>query len=251
MTDLGAHIEEIRREGFTVVPGVLEPAAVARAVDALDEIFAGEADIAAKRGWSNHTHQVSYLLPAKHREFRSLCSHPGLLAAARAVLGDDCVVASFNGLSMTPGGEAQELHIDQEESVRGDVVTVNAVCVLDDFTEANGATRVVPGSHQRGPVPAEPAAVEPDARAVEAPSGSVILIEGRTWHAGGSNASDRPRRALHVYFAKPWIRPHWDFPGSLPADIADDLSAEERRLLGFCSRPPRFDVEARRTLLPS
>jgi ectoine hydroxylase-related dioxygenase (phytanoyl-CoA dioxygenase family) len=55
---------------------------------------------------------------------------------------------------------------------------VTTIWALDDFTEANGATRVVPGSHQEPGARPDPAETVP----VEMAAGSVLIFSGRLWH---------------------------------------------------------------------
>ena len=64
----------------------------------------------------------------------------------------DFKLFSVNGVDRTPGQEAQGLHRDTlagPEPER-DFTVVNSAWMLDDFHEANGATRFVPQSHIRG-----------------------------------------------------------------------------------------------------
>ena len=80
----------------------------------------------------------------------------------------------------------------------------NSIWLLDDFTEENGATRVVPGSHRRtvrvGDELPDPLAPHPEQVTLTAPAGTVIVFNSHLWHGGTRNNTDRPRRALHSYF---------------------------------------------------
>lgn len=228
--------EAIAEEGWALVPGVLSVPARRALVEALEEVLASEAPVAGQRGWQGADQRVAYALPAKHRTFLELCTSPSLLGLARPVLGDDCVIASLNGLDVPPGGEAQRLHRDHPVPTPGTTLYLHLVCALDPFTADNGATRVVPGSHRgegRGEVVAEVAA------------GGVVAFDGALLHGAGANATDRPRRAVHVFFARPWVQPHWDFPATF-GEEGSGLSDEERQLLGFTGRPRRFDRQGQR-----
>jgi len=240
---LDHHAEALRSRGYTVVEGVLTNAEVEEARCALDDIFRREARIGLRRGWHNDVYKVAYMLPQKHQLFRSFCQREALLSLMRAVLGPGCVVASLNGLTMTPGGADQRLHIDQEESVPGTILCINALYTLDDFTRENGCTRLVPRSHDRvwtGDVAAIDSA-EAEAVYVEAPAGSLIAYSGGLWHAGSRNRTDCDRRAVHAFFAREWMRPHWDFPRSLSPDVVAMLTPEQRQLFGFSAAPRRYD----------
>ncbi len=247
--DLGAVAAAIADDGCGLVADVLSPAEVASATAALDEVFASEADVAGERGWLTGAYRVAYALPAKHAAFLALCTHPGLLSLADAVLGADCVVAGFNGQTMVPGGAGQRLHRDHPVPTPGTTLYLHLVCALDAFTVANGATRAAPGSHRDPTLGAE----EPEAAtvALEAPAGGVVAIDATVLHAAGANTTAAPRRALHVFFARPWVQPHWDLAGSLPADVAAGLTEAQRHRLGLTTGPRRFDLSTRRIVRPS
>lgn len=243
MIDRATTAAAIDEVGFATVPGVLSATEVDDARVALDEVFAREGHLAATREWLTDEYRVSYALPIKHPVFLDLCGHPGLLAIARSVLGPDCVLAAFNGLSMRPLGGGQALHADHPEPAPGTALYLHLVCALDPFDRENGATRLVPGTHRAAVAADRLAGYESDAEAVEMPAGSVLAFDGSLLHAGSANATDRPRRALHVFFCRRWVKPHWDFPAMLPDDVAAALDDERRAVLGFTSRPARFHLD--------
>jgi|GEM_PF-1057348 len=249
--DLARHADELRTRGYTILRDVLTQDEVATARAALDVVFQRESSIAPRRGWLTDAYRVAYMLPAKNPLFLELSQRAELLGLVRALLGADCVLGSLNGLAMVPGGRAQPLHLDQAASMPGMVLTVNALHTLDDFTRENGCTRLVPGSNDRSwsGDPAELAAAEGESIYLEAPAGSLIAYSGGTWHAGSSNHTDQPRRALHAYFTRPWLRPHWDFPASLSAGTVRSLTAGQRTLLGFGLGPRRYDSWSDRSWL--
>src|SRR3954454_19759256 len=149
MTDLDRRAREIEEQGYTIVEDVLTLDEVERARTALARILEAEREVGTGRGWQNDSWQVSYMLPQKDELFRRLPLNPRVLPLMRRVLGETCVLSSLNGLTMSPGGKAQQLHLDQPEHVPQLPININALHTLDDFTKANGCTRVVPGSHNR------------------------------------------------------------------------------------------------------
>src|SRR5206468_7796212 len=120
--------------------------------------------------------------------------------------------SSLNGMTMSPGGETQRLHLDQFEHTPGLVVNINATHALDDFTKANGCTRVVPFSQNREiGTRIDHERDERDAVYLEAPAGSVIAFNGGLVHAGSQNTTQGWRRCLHFCYCRPWARTQWDF----------------------------------------
>ena len=242
------HAKEIEERGYTVIPDVLNPKQVVRVREALDEVFASEDDIAIERHWKTKQYRVAYMLTAKNDVFRRLPSNPKVLDIMKRVLGRGVNLASTNGLTMTPGGLTQELHRDQSMSIPGTVITINALHCLDDFTKANGGTRLVPFSHlkvTRGRLELDDDH-EKEAIYMEAPAGSVIAYAGSVLHAGSKNTTALPRRAVHLFYTRSWYKPQWDFPHSLPRKIINSLSNAEKHLFGFGSQPQIWDAKTRR-----
>ena len=80
----------------------------------------------------------------------------------------------------------------------------NSIWILDDFTEHNGATRIVPGTHRSKVLPddamSDANARHPEEILILAPAGSVIIFNSHVWHGGTTNHTDRDRRSIHSYF---------------------------------------------------
>jgi ectoine hydroxylase-related dioxygenase (phytanoyl-CoA dioxygenase family) len=233
--------EDIRTRGFAVVPGMLPPVAVAAAREALDAVLEREAALAERRGWRNRVYRCAYNLPQKHPLFRSFCRRSPLVDLMRGLLGERCVISNFNGHSMTPGGETQPLHIDQDELIPGALLSAQGLIALDDFTRDNGCTRVVPGSHLRPRAERDAEDLEAMTIRLEAPAGSALIWNAALLHAGSQNRTDRPRRALSIYFTKPWVLTHCDFTQSLSPEVIAELDDEQKALLGFSVRPQWYD----------
>ena len=139
--------------------------------------------------------------------FEICFTHPKVLAAIAHVLQGDLKLSSLNGRFALPGEGLQALHCDWRGAVTpGDYYVCNSIWLFDDFTEENGATRVVPGSHNWEKTPQEaltdPKAAHPAQVILTAPAGTVVIFNSHTWHGGTLNRTDRPRRAMHSYFTR-------------------------------------------------
>jgi ectoine hydroxylase-related dioxygenase (phytanoyl-CoA dioxygenase family) len=138
-------------------------------------------------------------------------------------------------IAIGPGSPAQSLHRDQwcfdffpfPDDVE---VELSTIWAMQDFTEANGATRVVPGS-QYDP----PSATRDVDRSVpaEMPKGSVVLYSGRTIHGGGANVSGEVRVGLNVDYVLGWLRQEENQYLSCPPEVAARLPEHVRRLAGY------------------
>jgi ectoine hydroxylase-related dioxygenase (phytanoyl-CoA dioxygenase family) len=109
--------------------------------------------------------------------------------------------------------------------------------MLDDFTEENGATYLLSGSHRLSEKPPDDLFFRDAVRAV-APAGSIVAFNSNLWHAAGVNRTLRPRRALTLVFTRPFIKQQFDYPRALGDDRAASFSPVLRQLLGYNARVP-------------
>lgn len=112
-------------------------------------------------------------------------------------------------------------------------VQLASLLALVDFTAENGATRVVPGSHQwdreRQPSAAELVPAEMKA-------GSAVVYLGSTIHAGGTNSTtDQWRRGMHISYCVGWLRTEENQYLSTPLDHVRRLPRRAQELLGYAA----------------
>jgi len=235
------YAQEVKERGYVVVPEVLDGSQITATIEALEQVFHHEREIGKTRGWHNDLYKVAYMLPQKHALFREFPLNPRLLPLMRVALGADCLMSSLNGLTMTPGGDNQKLHRDAPFTPNN-VLTINALHCLDPFTRENGATRLIPFSQDR-PIDPKTSVEELEKQAifVEAPAGSLIAYNGGLMHAGSANASGRPRRAIHAFFCRAWVKPQWDYTRSLSQDIIAQMTPDQRSLFAVDHHIPYYD----------
>jgi ectoine hydroxylase-related dioxygenase (phytanoyl-CoA dioxygenase family) len=173
-------------------------------------------------------------LPSKGKGFRDLLTAPVVRSLVRHVLQGDYCLSSHTANIAGPGGSAMVLHSDQGFSPRSIemALTVNVMWMLVDFTEDNGATRVVPGSHLVAAEPPHDGSIATVAGV--GPVGTALVFDGRIWHGTGANTTtDEQRYGVLTYFCRPWMRPQENYTLSTHPDVLADLDDEVRALLGF------------------
>jgi ectoine hydroxylase-related dioxygenase (phytanoyl-CoA dioxygenase family) len=131
--------------------------------------------------------------------------HPRILAAVSHVLKRRFISSIPHGREPLQGFGQQGLHIDWRTPGHGEVFYVaTGICLLDEFTHENGATRVVPGSHRNTELPnkkiSDPSFIHPRQVTVSAPAGSVLFFNGHLLHSGTRNRSTLRRRTLQFTY---------------------------------------------------
>jgi ectoine hydroxylase-related dioxygenase (phytanoyl-CoA dioxygenase family) len=211
-------------KGFFIVENVFSPAEVAEMLSEVDRLTQIEGEFG---GHEVHIEpgasRLSNLFNKSAAFDRCLTCAP-TLAAAHLLLGE-IHVGSLNERSPGKGTGQQPLHSDLPRVHPSDWRGVNSMVMLDDMTEDNGPTRVVPGSHKWSPinvpdvnmgevksieidaatlpkVPKDPKATYPGEFHVTGKAGSVAVINGCLWHGGTTNFSGKPRRVLHLFIGR-------------------------------------------------
>jgi ectoine hydroxylase-related dioxygenase (phytanoyl-CoA dioxygenase family) len=114
-------------------------------------------------------------------------------------------------------------------------MAINVGWALDDFTEANGATRFVPGSHKKDHGPTWNSGPE-DSVPIECRAGSIFVMDARVWHQTGPNTTgDQTRAGLFAYYIRPFIRPQWSWYATVTPAMLERMSPLMREMLGFGS----------------
>ena len=220
-----AHLD---REGYLPLPGILDGQQVAALLAAAEAVYADEGT-----GREGGPAESSYM-QNKAAGFDICFTHPRVLAAVCHVLDGPIKSFGVHGRPHPPGGERQKLHVDYNGPPPrpGRCAVCNSIWMLSDFTESNGATRVVPGTHLGGRAPEvleDPAAPHPEERLVTGEAGTVVVINSHMWHGTTRNDSGQARHSLTSFFCRR-DDPHMVFSSALSRGAAARLSPEARRL---------------------
>jgi len=226
--------QDLVEHGYAVLEGVLKPTEAAALQDEIEEIAARE--WAEGTAWYSHGNQRIFMLLNRGRSFIELAENTVALQGAERVLGPDLLLSSITANIACPGNSAQQLHADQEYVHEPWLhpLTVQVIWMLDDFTKANGATRVIPGSHRWGYKPPRDPANEPASVRLLGEAGSVGFLDGRTWHGTSLNTTgSERRRGIFAHYCAPYLRQQENVFRSLDPDVRRGLSRRMRALLGY------------------
>ncbi|KAL9093838.1 MAG: hypothetical protein Q9165_003761 [Trypethelium subeluteriae] len=147
-----------------------------------------------------------YSLLNKSRVFDKFAILPRVLALNDYFLEPGYNITVYQTIQIAPGEVAQPLHYDdifirrpRPRAPYGSAIML----AFDDYTEENGATRVIPGSHKWGDRKGKNEETIP----CVCPAGNVIFFLSGLWHGAGPNTSSRPRYSATLQFCSPYIRP--------------------------------------------
>jgi ectoine hydroxylase-related dioxygenase (phytanoyl-CoA dioxygenase family) len=237
--ELADHLDRIASDGYTIVE-LHDDALVGRLRDTvrrLEHELGVQPRNTAAEGVA--TKRI-YNLLARDAVFAEMPTHRRILPVVEALLDPGCLLSGMTAIDIGPGEVAQGLHGD-------DIVMsahlqrphapmmVTSMWALTDFTEANGGTRYVPGSHRWPYTPYDrDAPSEYDERALEMAAGSVMVFHGSLWHGGGPNSTaDEWRCGVNVQYCPGFVRQQQNQYFSVPPDVASSFDDRLLGLLGY------------------
>ena len=231
--DTRAHVERIAKDGYTLLPRVIEPALVDELADALLRLEREHDIRPAMNGFEGHRTVRIYNLLAQDRVFERVPVHAALLPIVEGVIGEGCLISSLSSIAIDPGEVAQPIHADDQliplDKPHRPIIC-NSMWALTDFTAENGATRLVPGTHLRE---------NPDfggkyeTIAAEMPRGSLLVWDGALWHGGGANRTGVRRTGIAMNYCAGFIRQQENQQLGIPRELAARFEPKLQELCGF------------------
>ncbi len=169
-----------------------------------------------------------------------LVEHPLILALLDQLLMPNYLLSQLQVIDIHSGEVAQPLHHDDgfypiPRPRRA--ISAATIWAVDDFTEENGATLVLPGSHLwdgRVPTDADKRELVPAVM----PSGSAILFLGTLWHGAGANRSAATRMAATAQYCEPWARQQENYSLAISRERARLCSDQIQAMLGYSMHFP-------------
>ena len=229
-------IAALRRDGAVVVNELAEPELLDAVAAELRPKFDEAASLKKSAFDGSRTNRYNGVLRGAPSA-AELVEHDMLIAVANDIMLPHCAtyqVGSMTAIEILPGESIQALHRDDSLypiEMAGMELQLGVMWALNDFTEENGATRVIPDSHRF-----LRSWHLPDLSAWEAavmPKGSALFYMGSTWHGGGANTSNKPRAGLINTYSLGWLRQEANQYIETPSEVAVNFSPRLRALLGY------------------
>lgn len=230
-------LQKINRDGFIIIENLFSPEEMDGLKADVEPRFKHEA---GRNNFEGLATQRLYTMMAETDIANPMVEHPLILGLLDKIFEPNYLLSQLQVINIHPNEAAQPLHYDdgfypwpRPRRALG-AATIIAV---DDFTEDNGATVLIPQSHLWGD---RMPTADDKAKIVKAvmPKGSVLFFLGTLWHGGGANQSNSPRMCLTAQYCAPFCRTQENFSLSVPKARVKTFSANIQRLLGYSIHPP-------------
>jgi ectoine hydroxylase-related dioxygenase (phytanoyl-CoA dioxygenase family) len=232
-SDTNRHLKEMNEQGYSIIEEVMPKSQLKELQNALSETIESN-----NLGYSETEFEGTktvriYNLLAYHRAFEQIPTSEITLPIVEQILDKELQLSSISAICLGPGQAPQPIHGDSQmiPLPRPHIpISVNSMWALSDFTEENGATRIVPGSHQFDHHPEYMKTYQ--TVAAEMPAGSILLWNSALWHGGGENLTQQRRDGIACYYCAGWVRPQENQQLGLSMS---QLKSFDRRLQELCS----------------
>ena len=227
--------EALRRDGCAVVDRVVAPERLGPVRSELQPYI--DATPVGIDGFAGRNTRRTGGIIARSPAARGLVTNPVVLGTVGNLLSHatNYQLHLTQVIAIGPGEPAQVIHRDQWAFdffpfPSGYEVQCNTIWAMTDFTEENGATRVIPGSHR---FEDRREFTEKDTEPAEMEAGSVLFYTGALYHGAGANRSRTTRMGLNITYAVAWLRQEENQYLSVPVEIARELPEDLLRLMGY------------------
>jgi ectoine hydroxylase-related dioxygenase (phytanoyl-CoA dioxygenase family) len=224
----------VRRDGWAVVEGAID-------LDLVDAIRGDLLRLERELGIvpadnlfeGVHTTRI-YNLLVHGPLYQRIPVHPNVLPIVEKVLDPGLLISSLSSIAIGPDETAQPIHSDDQLvpiPKPHPPIICNTMWAITDFTEANGATRLCPGTHlaDHSPNPLE----RYDSIPADMPKGSVLVWVGSLWHGGGANTTATRRVGIAMNYCAGYIRQQENQQLGIPMETARRFSRRLQELCGY------------------
>jgi ectoine hydroxylase-related dioxygenase (phytanoyl-CoA dioxygenase family) len=235
--------EAVVRDGYAVVESVLDRAMLE---ETRTRLYAARDSVVREIGMERLERAgevgVLRLMMRSDPFFLRYLELPAVLSAIDQTVSATAILHLQNGFILPSFAAEQSpkvfqtsYHQDFPRVLNGYLASINVFFAIDEFTTTNGATWVVPASHQRVERPAQ-SEIDAKAVALECPAGSMIVFDSTLWHAAGANTSGKDRLAINHQFTRSWIKQQIDYVRALGDTLVEAQTARTQQLLGWYTR---------------
>jgi ectoine hydroxylase-related dioxygenase (phytanoyl-CoA dioxygenase family) len=232
--EFDAHAARVRNEGWTILPGVI---AAGLCDEIADDLVRLERELGIRPADNLfegvHTTRI-YNLLVHGAVYERIPVHPNVLPVVERVLDPGLLISSLSSIAIGPDESPQPIHADDQ------LIPIpkphppficNTMWAITDFTEENGATRLVPGTHRADSSPDLTGTYDSIAAVMD--RGSVLVWVGSLWHGGGANTTDRRRVGIAMNYCAGFMRQQENQQLGIPQETARHFSRRLQELVGY------------------
>jgi len=232
-------LSTLARDGYAIAPDAVSKETVQQLRADLEKAI--ETERAYHKGADYKDFGMVLVCCTHARSFVDVLGEPRVMNVIERLIGESSIVYAFTSSSMPPGRSnySYRVHVDCPRLIPGYATNAGVMILLDDFTEENGATWILPGSQHTREAPTEEYFYANAKRAI-APAGSCVYLDPRVWHSGGKNTTDRWRHSITLNMCRGYMKQRLDITKMMAASGLDltGVSEKAKQKMGFYAQVP-------------
>jgi ectoine hydroxylase-related dioxygenase (phytanoyl-CoA dioxygenase family) len=237
-TEVAEHVYHIQTRGYSVLPDFLsksETDVLKRGMEKAVSEFTPTNGV--ERSFLDR-YQIHDLIN-RDVNYGRLLEDPRLQQLIAPHLGEHWIMYAATSSSIPPGGTnyASRLHVDSPRFHQGYVFNIGVIWALDDYTPANGALKILPGSHHSDVTP-DLDTFEKNCTQVLCKAGTLLVFSARIYHRTCDNETAEWSHSMTLNACRSFVKQRMDWVRFIPGEISGQLNAQARRLIGFDTRLP-------------
>ncbi len=237
------NITELERQGFTIIRNLLDGSKINDLRDALDLAFLEHRKTQVKNSNDIQTDGVALHVLLSNDIFidliKELIDKKFFNFLTESFFKSKCIINSLSGLDNLPNipNFSSLVHRDLRFYSGDFPMMVNCLLMVDDFTEENGGTYLLPYSHLNERKPTDFEFFE-NAIQATGKSGDILIFNSNIWHSSAPNKTQEHRRAIPITVSRSFMKQLLDYPRALGYDRMDEFDYNLQQILGYHSRVP-------------
>jgi ectoine hydroxylase-related dioxygenase (phytanoyl-CoA dioxygenase family) len=241
--DIAQYVEEIAIRGFAIIPTLFSATDLVKWRKKIDSVYNKQETEFGRDALIAIQELDTCRAPLLYDfEFIQLATHTLVLSVVKRLLGDWIILSQQNGIINRPNQTHHQNSWHRDLPYQNYVISrplaVSVLIAIDEFSEATGATHVVPFTHKLQTLPSVPY-MESNRTVIAASAGSAIVFDSMLFHRAGFNKSQIIRRGVNQVYTIPLLKQQYDFPRALGQRF--DLTPAIAQLLGYTSQAPIND----------
>jgi ectoine hydroxylase-related dioxygenase (phytanoyl-CoA dioxygenase family) len=235
---LEEHVYNMKIVGYSIIPNYLDEDECVELKGLLSTEMENYKPVdESERSFLDRYHMHDLL--TKDIRFAKTLEDEKLQNLIAPLLGDCWIMYAYTSSSLPPNGQnyGSRIHVDSPRFIPDYTTNVGVIWALDEFNLENGATHILPGSHNSPIMPTQEFFDKHSIR-LTCKSGDLIVFNARLWHAAGHNKTKHFRHALTLNACRPFMKQRMDWVRFIPQNISDNLNNQARRIIGFDTRIP-------------
>ena len=235
--ELAGYLKQLDDNGYFIVENILDKAQCQKIKETVMPLFQHES---GRNNFEGYKTQRLYATFEKTLVCNDLVDHPLVLNVLDNIFKPNYLLSQLQVINILPGEEQQPLHHDDgfyDVPRPRKPLGAASIFAIDDFTEENGATVIIPGSHKwadERPTPMSDSNQVP----VVMPAGSMLFFTGTLWHGGGANLSQDSRLCVTAQYCDSWLRQQENYSLSISRETVKKCSEHIQRMLGYSIHAP-------------